>query len=80
MTESKVPTLLADGMILVTGEVERVTTFEKGLPNAVMEREGRLEKDSMADDQSIAVILNGKRLVHRQHPIYLVWSGERRRG
>jgi 7,8-dihydropterin-6-yl-methyl-4-(beta-D-ribofuranosyl)aminobenzene 5'-phosphate synthase len=61
--EKETPTTLADHSILVTGEVERVTSFEKGFPNAFMERKGRLEKDTIADDQAIAAVLHGNRLV-----------------
>ena len=61
--ERKTPTTLADGTILVTGEVERLTSFEKGLPDALMENEGTLENDTIADDQSIAIVLRGNRLV-----------------
>ncbi len=61
--ESRTPTLLADDMIVVTGQVERVTTFEKGLPNAQMEINGKIEKDLILDDQSLVVNLKGKGLV-----------------
>jgi len=60
---SKTPTLLAHNLVAVTGEVERVTDFEKGLPNAVLERDGKLEKDPIADDQSLVLNLKGKGLV-----------------
>lgn len=60
---SKTPTLLAHDLVAVTGEVERVTEFEKGLPNAVLERNGKLEKDPIADDQSLILSLKGKGLV-----------------
>lgn len=45
IVESKGPVLLGNDTVLVTGEVERVTPFEKGLPNALLERGGREEKD-----------------------------------
>jgi len=61
--ESKAPTLMADNTILVTGEVERVTDFEKGLPNALMERDEKLVKDPILDDQSLIIILKGKGVV-----------------
>ena len=60
---SKTPTLLAHNLVAVTGEVERVTDFEKGLPNAVLERDGKLEKDPIADDPSLVLNLKGKGLV-----------------
>lgn len=63
LMEKKSPTLLAGDTILVTGEVERVTEFEKGLPNALAERNGNLEKDRILDDQSLIINLDGKGLV-----------------
>ena len=63
LTESRKPTLLADDMVMVTGQVERITTFEKGLPNAQMERNGKIEKDLILDDQALVVNLKGKGLV-----------------
>ena len=59
----KTPSLLLGDRVMVTGEVERVTKFEKGLPNAVIERDGKLEKDSIIDDQALIVNLKGKGLV-----------------
>lgn len=61
--ESRNPTLIAGDTALVTGEVERTTTYEKGLPNALLERNGAIEKDPILDDQAIAVNLKGKGLV-----------------
>ena len=63
IVESKAPTLIADDMIMVTGEVERTTEFEKGMPNALKEKDGELVFDPFDDDQSIVVKLNGKGLV-----------------
>jgi len=61
--ESETPVCLADDMIMVTGEVERTTPFEKGMPNALMEQNGELVHDPILDDQSIAMKLKGKGLV-----------------
>jgi len=61
--ESREPLLLADGTVLVTGEVERTTPFEKGLPNATLERNGKEEKDPIRDDQALVIHLKGKGLV-----------------
>ena len=61
--ESTGPTLLAGAMALVTGEVERTTSYEKGLPNALLERNGVIEKDLILDDQAIVVRVKGKGLV-----------------
>ena len=59
----KTPSLLADDRIMVTGEVERVTEFEKGMPNALMERDGKLDKDPISDDQALVINLKGTGLV-----------------
>jgi 7,8-dihydropterin-6-yl-methyl-4-(beta-D-ribofuranosyl)aminobenzene 5'-phosphate synthase len=61
--ESKTPTPILDGMILVSGEVERTTAFEKGTPHALIERKGRLEPDPIKDDQALVMNLKGKGLV-----------------
>ena len=61
--ESKAPVFLAGGMIAVTGEVERVTDFEKGLPNALMEKNGKMEKDPISDDMGIVINLKAKGLI-----------------
>jgi 7,8-dihydropterin-6-yl-methyl-4-(beta-D-ribofuranosyl)aminobenzene 5'-phosphate synthase len=50
-------------MILVTGEVERTTPFEKGLPNATLARAGKEEKDPIRDDQALVIHLREKGLV-----------------
>jgi 7,8-dihydropterin-6-yl-methyl-4-(beta-D-ribofuranosyl)aminobenzene 5'-phosphate synthase len=63
LVESKSPTLIAHDTIAVTGEVERTTDFEKGLPNAYMEADGRIVQDPIPDDQSLIVQLKDKRLV-----------------
>ncbi|UCF84428.1 MAG: MBL fold metallo-hydrolase [Desulfobacteraceae bacterium] len=60
---NKTPSFLADDRVMVTGEVEHVTKFEKGLPNALMERNGKLEKDPISDDQALLINLKGKGLV-----------------
>jgi 7,8-dihydropterin-6-yl-methyl-4-(beta-D-ribofuranosyl)aminobenzene 5'-phosphate synthase len=63
IVESRKPVAVADGMILVTGEIERTTPFEKGLPNAYTEQNGELVKDPIIDDQSLVMHLRGKGLV-----------------
>lgn len=57
------PTLIANDMVAVTGEVERITDFEKGMPNHFIEIEGKAEKDSIKDDQAIIINLRGRGLV-----------------
>jgi 7,8-dihydropterin-6-yl-methyl-4-(beta-D-ribofuranosyl)aminobenzene 5'-phosphate synthase len=63
IVESRKPVPVAEGMILVTGEIERTTAFEKGLPNAYTEKDGKLVKDPISDDQSLVMHLKGKGLV-----------------
>jgi 7,8-dihydropterin-6-yl-methyl-4-(beta-D-ribofuranosyl)aminobenzene 5'-phosphate synthase len=63
VVEERWPSLLAEGMVTVTGEVERVTDFERGMPNAVIERDGKFEPDPIRDDQSIAIKVRQKGLV-----------------
>ncbi|MFP4087416.1 MAG: MBL fold metallo-hydrolase [Desulfobacteraceae bacterium] len=63
LIEQTSPTGLAGNRILVTGQVDRVTDFEKGLPNAVLERDGKVEKDDILDDQALVVLVKGKGLV-----------------
>lgn len=57
------PTTILSDMVMITGEVKRQTGFEKGLPGALIEREGQLEADPIADDQSLAIHLKEKGLV-----------------
>jgi len=61
--ESKTPTPILDETILVTGEVERTTEFEKGMPSALIERDGNLEPDPIKDDQALVMHLKDKGLV-----------------
>lgn len=61
--ERRSPSLVAEGTIAVTGEIERVTDFEKGLPNALVEVNGTLEHDDIPDDQSLVIKLKGRGLV-----------------
>lgn len=63
LIESKVPTCIAGGAIMVTGEVERSTSFEKGLPNAYLQTAEGTQKDDILDDQSIIMHLQGRGLV-----------------
>jgi 7,8-dihydropterin-6-yl-methyl-4-(beta-D-ribofuranosyl)aminobenzene 5'-phosphate synthase len=61
--ETAGPTLMCEDMILVSGEVERTTSFEKGMPHAVVEKNGKQEKDPILDDQALFLLLKGKGLV-----------------
>jgi 7,8-dihydropterin-6-yl-methyl-4-(beta-D-ribofuranosyl)aminobenzene 5'-phosphate synthase len=61
--------LLSDGLtalghgVHVSGEIERQAPFEKGMPNAFLEKDGELVRDKIADDQALFVELGHKRLV-----------------
>jgi len=61
--ETAAPTLICEDMIMVSGEVERTTTFERGMPHAMVEKNGKLEKDPILDDQALFLLLKGKGLV-----------------
>jgi len=61
--ESVRPHLSPDRCWAVTGEIPRMTDFEKGLPGAWLERKGRLERDYILDDQALIISVKGKGLV-----------------
>ncbi len=61
--ESKTPVLLAEDGLMVTGQVERSTGFEKGLPGALLERDGKIMPDPISDDQALVLHLKEKGLV-----------------
>jgi 7,8-dihydropterin-6-yl-methyl-4-(beta-D-ribofuranosyl)aminobenzene 5'-phosphate synthase len=63
IVENKNAILLADDGVMVTGEVERTTGFEKGLPGAFLETDGKMKRDPISDDQALVVNLKGKGLV-----------------
>jgi 7,8-dihydropterin-6-yl-methyl-4-(beta-D-ribofuranosyl)aminobenzene 5'-phosphate synthase len=64
VTEERQPSLLIDGTVLVTGQVERVTDFEKGFPLNYARSNGGWEPDPWIwDDQAVVVNLKGKGLV-----------------
>jgi len=63
IVESQKPVSLAEGMILVTGEIERTAPFEKGFPLAKIIDHGELVPDPIRDDQALVVHLKGKGLV-----------------
>jgi 7,8-dihydropterin-6-yl-methyl-4-(beta-D-ribofuranosyl)aminobenzene 5'-phosphate synthase len=58
------PSMLIDDMLLVSGEVTRTTTFEKGFPVHQALRHGHWEPDPLiSDDQCAIVNVRGKGLV-----------------
>jgi 7,8-dihydropterin-6-yl-methyl-4-(beta-D-ribofuranosyl)aminobenzene 5'-phosphate synthase len=62
--EERGPTLLLDGSVLVSGQVERVTGFEKGFPSQQARRNGKWEPDPWIwDDQGIICNVKGRGLV-----------------
>ena len=61
--ESEGPVLIAGDRIAVTGKVERTTSFEKGMPNALVEKNGKMEKDPVSDDQALILHIKDKGLV-----------------
>jgi 7,8-dihydropterin-6-yl-methyl-4-(beta-D-ribofuranosyl)aminobenzene 5'-phosphate synthase len=64
ITEKRQPTSLLDGGLLVTGEIERVTEFEQGLPFHQAYRDGEWEPDPLIrDDQALVADVRGKGLV-----------------
>jgi 7,8-dihydropterin-6-yl-methyl-4-(beta-D-ribofuranosyl)aminobenzene 5'-phosphate synthase len=59
------PSLLVDGSVLITGEVDRTTDFERGMPPAHQRWSGSAwEPDPLVlDDQALVVHVRGKGLV-----------------
>ncbi len=63
VVETKEPSLICNGFALVTGEIERSCPFEKGMPNLMLERDGKIEKDLILDDQALVILIKEKGLV-----------------
>ena len=63
VVKTKKPHSLASGAVFSLGEVERTTDFEKGMPNALIERQGKFEPDSILDDHGLVMNIKGKGLV-----------------
>ncbi len=61
--KAKEASLLASDLILVSGEVERVTDFEKGFPWAEARIDDQWIVDPFSDDQGLAVKVKGRGLV-----------------
>jgi 7,8-dihydropterin-6-yl-methyl-4-(beta-D-ribofuranosyl)aminobenzene 5'-phosphate synthase len=62
--EERGPSLLLDGMVLVTGQVERVTDFEKGFPLQLARTHDGWEPDTWIwDDQAVVCQVKDKGLV-----------------
>jgi 7,8-dihydropterin-6-yl-methyl-4-(beta-D-ribofuranosyl)aminobenzene 5'-phosphate synthase len=63
--ERREPSLLVDGCVLITGEVDRTTEFERGMPPAHQEWTGsRWQHDPLViDDQALVAHVRGRGLV-----------------
>jgi 7,8-dihydropterin-6-yl-methyl-4-(beta-D-ribofuranosyl)aminobenzene 5'-phosphate synthase len=62
--ERRTPSLLLDGAVLITGEVDRTTEFEHGMKNHEAFRDGRWAPDPLIiDDQALVVHVRGRGLV-----------------
>jgi len=64
VVEERGPSLLLDGCVLVTGQVERVTDFEKGMPTHQVHTHDGWELDNWIwDDQAVVVNVADRGLV-----------------
>jgi 7,8-dihydropterin-6-yl-methyl-4-(beta-D-ribofuranosyl)aminobenzene 5'-phosphate synthase len=62
--EQRRPSFLLDGSLLVTGEVDRTTEFERGFPGHQAHRHGAWEPDPLIlDDQALVATVRGRGLV-----------------
>jgi 7,8-dihydropterin-6-yl-methyl-4-(beta-D-ribofuranosyl)aminobenzene 5'-phosphate synthase len=62
--EDRQPSFLLDGMLLVTGEVDRTSGFEKGMAVHQAWRNGDWQPDPLIhDDQAVVLHVRGKGLV-----------------
>ena len=62
--EDRQPSLLLDGAVLITGEVDRTTEFERGFPVHEAHRHGQWEPDPLIlDDQALIVHVRDRGLV-----------------
>jgi 7,8-dihydropterin-6-yl-methyl-4-(beta-D-ribofuranosyl)aminobenzene 5'-phosphate synthase len=62
--EGRQPSFLFDGSVLVTGEVDRATSFETGFPFHEAYRHGTWQPDPLVlDDQAVIINVAGKGLV-----------------
>lgn len=62
--EGRRPSFLLDGSLLVTGEVDRVSGFERGFPIHEARRDGEWRPDPLIlDDQALVALVRGRGLV-----------------
>ncbi len=64
IVEQRQPSFLLDGSLLVTGEVDRTTEFERGFPGHEAHLDGEWQPDPMIlDDQALVASVRGQGLV-----------------
>jgi 7,8-dihydropterin-6-yl-methyl-4-(beta-D-ribofuranosyl)aminobenzene 5'-phosphate synthase len=64
VVEERGPSMLLAGSVLVTGQIDRVTDFEKGFPLQYAQTDHGWEPDTWIwDDQAVAIHVRGKGLV-----------------
>jgi len=64
ITEEQQPSFLLDGSVLITGEVDRTTEFEKGFPIHQAFRDGDWQPDPLVlDDQALVINVRDKGLL-----------------
>ena len=64
VVEQQQPSFLLDGSLLVTGEVDRTTEFERGFPVHEAHRDGHWQPDPLIlDDQALVASVRGRGLV-----------------
>ena len=64
MVEDRQPSFLFEGSVLITGEVDRTTGFERGLATHQALRQGRWRPDPLIlDDQALVLSVRDKGLV-----------------
>jgi 7,8-dihydropterin-6-yl-methyl-4-(beta-D-ribofuranosyl)aminobenzene 5'-phosphate synthase len=64
IVEQRQPSFLLDGCLLVTGEVDRTTEFERGFPGHEAHRHGAWQPDPLIlDDQALVATVRGRGLV-----------------
>lgn len=63
--ERRVPSLLVDGSVLITGEIDRTTEFERGMPPSHQAWNGAewLHDPKVIDEQALVVHVRGRGLV-----------------
>jgi 7,8-dihydropterin-6-yl-methyl-4-(beta-D-ribofuranosyl)aminobenzene 5'-phosphate synthase len=63
VVKSKEPSVLASGLIMATGQVERLTPFERGFPGMEAKINGEWVVDPFNDDQGLVVNLKDRGLI-----------------